>query len=199
MSTQSPSEEAEWIAAAQAGDPQAFNKLMRHYEERILRFLWRRVGHAADAEDLGQQVFVKAYRNLAKLDSSRPFGPWIFTIARRESASFLRRRRRLQGGLWFKSPSPPDLLSGEQEECQWIWSLARRELSDSAFSALWLSIEGGDSIRDIAVQVGKSESATKVLLHRARKQLIHTLREQGHPGRLDTPTPWKLIHVDAQL
>lgn len=140
---------------------------------------------------------MKAFRNLNRFDAGRNFGPWIFTLARREAVSFHRRKRATLTWLWVKEPRRPDQISGEIDECAWIWALARETLNETAFSALWLSIEADASVRDIAQSLDKSETAAKVLLHRARKQLIDALRDADHPGLSAVPNPWKAVHNES--
>jgi len=188
-----------WILAAQDGDLGAFDALMTQYQDRVLRFLWRRLGNGPDAEDVGQMVFIKAYRNLHRLDPSRPFGPWIFTLARRECISFLRKKRWLDLTVWVRqSPRPDDSLS-RKEGHNGIWDLARNELKPDPFTALWLSVEGECPIREIADTLGKSESAIKVMLHRARNQLTTVLTENGYTPHHDFQPEWDVFHHETRL
>ncbi len=71
----------------------AYAGLVRRYELVLGRYVRRLLGrHMQWAEDVLQDVFIKAYVNLNDYDSSRPFGPWIYRIAHNEAVSFLRRK-----------------------------------------------------------------------------------------------------------
>ena len=71
----------------------AYAGLVRRYEPVLGRYVRRLLGrHMQSAEDVLQDVFIKAYVNLNDYDNSRPFGPWIYRIAHNEAVSFLRRK-----------------------------------------------------------------------------------------------------------
>lgn len=74
-------------------DRQAYAFLVLRYETMLGRYVRRLLGrHMQSAEDVLQEVFIKAYVNLNDYDQSRPFGPWIYRIAHNEAVSFLRKR-----------------------------------------------------------------------------------------------------------
>jgi RNA polymerase sigma-70 factor, ECF subfamily len=90
--TGSPSD-SELVVAA-LGDARAYGLLVRRWEpllERYVRRILGRDGQAAD--DVLQEVFLKAYVNLNDFDRTRPFGPWIYRIARNEAISLLRKKK----------------------------------------------------------------------------------------------------------
>src|SRR5580704_10768942 len=70
-----------------------FEELVRRFEAPLLHFLIRRAASRHDAEDLLQESFLVAYRNLGRYQSSWKFGTWLFTIANRLAVSSRRRRR----------------------------------------------------------------------------------------------------------
>lgn len=81
------------IARARRKDVEAFNLLVSRWEKRVFNYLLRLVRDREDALDLSQETFLKAYRNLAKLDDPERFGPWLFRIAHNEAYSLFRKRR----------------------------------------------------------------------------------------------------------
>jgi len=172
---------------------------MKQYEERVLRYLWRKLGNGADAEDVGQTVFIKAFRNLHRMNPERPFGPWIFTLARRESISFLRRKRWVDLTVWVRHSPAPDQEMSRKESRAGIWNIARDVLKHDPFTALWLSVEAESPIREIAETLGKSESAVKVMLHRARKQLGTALKENGYSAQHDVQPEWEPLHHETRI
>jgi RNA polymerase sigma factor (sigma-70 family) len=86
-----PLDDTSLISRARAGDVRAYEELVRIHQGVALRVAYLITRDHAEAEDVAQDAFVKAYRSLGRIDPARPFRPWILTIVRNES---LNRRRR---------------------------------------------------------------------------------------------------------
>ena len=86
-------EDADLIRSACQGDVEAFNVLISRWEKRVFNYLLRMVRQREDAMDLSQDVFLKAYQNLKKLDDPARFPAWLFRIAHNEAYSLLRKHR----------------------------------------------------------------------------------------------------------
>lgn len=86
-------EDADLIGKARRGDLEAYNLLISRWEKRVFNYLLRLTAHREDALDLSQDVFLKAYQNLRKLDDASRFAPWLFRIAHNEAYSLFRKRR----------------------------------------------------------------------------------------------------------
>jgi len=86
-------EDRDLIAMARRGDVEAYNLLVSRWEKRVFNYLLRLVRHREDAMDVSQDVFLKAYQNLPKLDDAAKFAGWLFRIAHNEAFSLLRRRK----------------------------------------------------------------------------------------------------------
>jgi RNA polymerase sigma-70 factor (ECF subfamily) len=86
-------EDADLICSARRGDVEAYNLLISRWEKRVYNYLLRLVGNREDALDLSQDVFLKAYQNLRKLEEPERFAPWLFRIAHNEAYSMFRKRR----------------------------------------------------------------------------------------------------------
>jgi RNA polymerase sigma-70 factor (ECF subfamily) len=86
-------EDRDLIAKARRGGVEAYNLLISRWEKRVFNYLLRLVRDREDALDLSQEVFLKAYQNLGKLEDAGRFGPWLFRIAHNEAFSLLRRRK----------------------------------------------------------------------------------------------------------
>lgn len=72
------------VRAAQQGDMDAFGELVERYRPKLLRYGHRLLFNNSDVEDIIQEVFLKAYRNLLSFDANRKFSPWIYRIAHNE-------------------------------------------------------------------------------------------------------------------
>ena len=86
-------EDADLIPKAQRGDVEAFNLLISRWEKRVFNYLLRILQNREDALDLSQDVFLKAYQNLRKLEDSDRFAAWLFRIAHNEAYSLFRKRK----------------------------------------------------------------------------------------------------------
>lgn len=75
------------------GAVEAYNLLVSRWEKRVYNYLLRITGNREDALDLTQDVFLKAYQNLRKLDDPARFAPWLYRIAHNEAYSMFRKRR----------------------------------------------------------------------------------------------------------
>jgi RNA polymerase sigma-70 factor, ECF subfamily len=86
-------EDADLIRKARRGDVEAFNLLISRWERRVFNYLLRILQNREDALDLSQDVFLKAYQNLRKLDDPQRFAAWLFRIAHNEAYSLFRKRK----------------------------------------------------------------------------------------------------------
>ena len=86
-------EDADLIRRAARGDVEAYNLLVSRWDRRVYNYLLRITNHREDALDLAQDVFLKAYQNLRKLDDPGRFAPWLYRIAHNEAYSMFRKRR----------------------------------------------------------------------------------------------------------
>src|SRR5437667_3455677 len=84
------------VAAVRGGDAERYRELVERHERRVFAVAWSRLGDAALAEEVTQEVFIRAYRRLWLLGDGAKFSGWISTIARRVAINFgLRHRREL--------------------------------------------------------------------------------------------------------
>lgn len=163
---------------AQAGSMSSFEELVYRYESRIFEFLRCRVEGLHDAQDLTQGVFVRAYRKIDKFNPRYKFATWLFTIARRESISHYRRK-----SLMYVSSLPEELFdrrdpgseAARRDAREKLWELARHRLSENQFAALYLRAAEQMSVKDVARTLKKTQGHVKVLLHRARRQMVKEL------------------------
>jgi len=88
--------EARAITAVKAGDAGSYGYLVSKYTKRVVSIAWGIVRNAADAEDLAQEAFVKAYENIARFKSGEPFGPWIYRIVTNLGLDLIKHRKRFR-------------------------------------------------------------------------------------------------------
>jgi RNA polymerase sigma-70 factor, ECF subfamily len=97
LSDMEPGDERRLVSAALSGDMRAFSRLVQLYERRVFT-LCQRYLRSSEAEEVAQDTFIKAFTHLRDFDNSRPLGPWLYVIARRQCLDRLRRRK-------FEGPS----------------------------------------------------------------------------------------------
>jgi len=88
-------DEARMIAAILAGETQLFHELIRPYERSVYAMAQSFLHNDADAEDVAQEAFLKAFRNLARFRAESRFGTWLISITLNEARTRLRRRKVL--------------------------------------------------------------------------------------------------------
>jgi RNA polymerase sigma-70 factor (ECF subfamily) len=89
----SPEQEAELIRLVLAGDAEPFGEIVRSYESRIFATVYRILGHAEDARELAQEVFLRAWSKLKTFREGARFSTWLYTIALNLTRSELRKRK----------------------------------------------------------------------------------------------------------
>jgi RNA polymerase sigma-70 factor (ECF subfamily) len=171
---------------SQAGSLTAFEELVYRYEGRIYGFISNACHNAADAGEVTQDTFVRAFQAIGQFDCGRGFGPWLFTIARRKCIDHHRSAPSAADEPMPElsdNDDPAELLA-RQEERQSLWGLARRRLPESQFQALWLRYAEDMSVAGVAQVLRRTQTHVKVLLFRARRVLARELkagRVSGHP------------------
>ena len=157
----------------------AFAELVTRYERRLFNFLLRRVPCAADAEDIVQEAFLRAWQSIDRYDPTWEFSTWLYTIARRLAASEIaavRRRARHQPATDAAARSiDPSQLVADRESQTNLWTIAQRVLNSDQQTALWLRYSENMSVQDIANVLGRTRVSVRVLMFRARKALAEEM------------------------
>ena len=155
-----------------------FEQLYRTHVRDVYSYAYYRVGNHHDAEDLTEQTFLQAYRHFARAQresEGRPLRPWLIRIAHNLAANHYRTRsRRPQASLEDSESvaarhSTEDLVAGRDELARVLEGVKR--LPDDRREALIMRFALGMDNREIARALGRTDGATKVLIHRAIKQL----------------------------
>ncbi len=92
MPEQEPTDE-QVVARIQNGEAEMFEVVVARYEPKLKRYASKFIKSHTDTEDLLQDVFIKAYRNIQSFDTSRKFSSWIYRIAHNEFINFIKKRR----------------------------------------------------------------------------------------------------------
>jgi RNA polymerase sigma-70 factor, ECF subfamily len=155
-----------------------FSELYKAHLRDVYSYAYYRVGNHHDAEDLTEQTFLQAYRHferaLAESDG-RPLRPWLIRIAHNLAANLYRdRSRKPQTNIDDTTTlsamhTTEDLVEGRDELARILEGV--RQLPDDRREALIMRFALGMDNREIARAMGRTDGATKVLIHRAIKQL----------------------------
>jgi RNA polymerase sigma-70 factor (ECF subfamily) len=165
------------VERCQAGDQRAFEDLYLRYRDRLYRFCLRRTGNPAEAEDLVQETFARAWKALPRLDGERRFYPWLSVIANNLCTDLARRGGRCtpveDNDLDLIAPAE----APEQERLidtsgDWqMLSAALGRLSPRHREVLELREGRNWSYQQIAAHSGVEVSTIETLLFRARRSL----------------------------
>ncbi|HIJ73926.1 MAG TPA: RNA polymerase sigma factor, partial [Candidatus Hydrogenedentes bacterium] len=166
------------------GQRDAFGILVRRYLPVVHAAAYARLGNAADADDVVQETFLRAFQRLGSLHERRKFGAWLLTIARNTAYTMLKSRQReaeATARVDVREPAAaPDMARRELRET------VRRQimqLDEAPRELLLLRYFSGKSIREIAALLEISPNAAKKRLARARdtlgKRIFHEL--EGAP------------------
>ncbi len=83
------------VRRTRAGEAQAFGELVQRYQQSVFGVCYRLLGDRAEAEDLTQEAFIRAYQRLDSFNLSRPFGPWMRKLAANVCLNHLQLRRQI--------------------------------------------------------------------------------------------------------
>lgn len=164
----------ELAVRAREGSRVSFDELVTRYRPRLVAFLARRLADPADAEDVAQETFLRAYDRLAQYDPSRPFATWLFTIGKNVAANHAIARSRRDAR--DRDSRPADAAIEDGAGASDLWQRARAILSPDAYRMLWLRYAQGLTVREVAAELDRSSVAVKVMLFRARRRLLQEIR-----------------------
>jgi RNA polymerase sigma-70 factor (ECF subfamily) len=170
------------------GDNHAFEHLFNRYEGSLRQiYLVRTGGKDDDTDDLIQEIFVKAYLNLASYNPSYAFGQWIYTIARNTFIDYVRKRRDdlsidTTGSDYIRqpvslNPNPEESIINVQRRSQLEENIEK--MSPKYRRLIELRFLKDLSYEEIAEQLSLPLGTVKTQIHRARTQLCTYITESG--------------------
>jgi RNA polymerase sigma-70 factor (ECF subfamily) len=177
-----PQTDAATVALARDGDSEAFRALVERHSRAVYRLAHRMTGSSQDAEDVVQETFLKAYRQLSRFESRANFSTWLHRIAVNCSIDLIRSRPHRESGhdaedldqLGSESPVPrhasPERLMLSTEVQERV-TRAMSSLSAMERAAFALRHFEGQSIDEISRALGLKTNATKHSIFRAVKKM----------------------------
>jgi RNA polymerase sigma-70 factor, ECF subfamily len=155
-----------------------FSDFYRRHLRDVYNYTYYRIGNHHDAEDLTTQTFIQAYRHFERAQresNGRPLRPWLIRIAHNLAANYYRDRSRKPTSVLEETEVVGEtydterLVEGREEVTRVLEAVT--SLPDDRREALIMRFALGMDNREIARALGRSDGATKVLIHRAVKQL----------------------------
>jgi RNA polymerase sigma-70 factor, ECF subfamily len=183
------------IAQIRDGDADAFRVLVERHSRSVFRLAFRMTGNEQDAEDLVQETFLRAFRQIRKYDGRASFGTWLYRIAANCSLDLIRLRKRRQeqqtpvdedgqeltSTVKSETPAPDRLaFSGELQK---LLGPALQRLSPVERTAFVLRHYEGMCIEDIGEALGVQAGAAKHSVFRAVQKLRRALEPAVSSGR----------------
>jgi RNA polymerase sigma-70 factor (ECF subfamily) len=191
--------DAAFVARARTGDTDAFRVLVERHSRALFRLAFRMTGNEQDAEDVVQESFLRAYKQLGKFDERASFGTWLHRIAMNYSLDLVRARKRRSEqlaphpegthpemddpvlSLPSGDPAPDRLaMSGEVRERV---TEAMKELSASERTAFVLRHFEGMCIEEVSRVLGCQPGAAKHSVFRAVQKLRRALEPLMSPAK----------------
>jgi RNA polymerase sigma-70 factor (ECF subfamily) len=171
--------DTEIISKVLKGDQNLFASLVERYQNYVFTLVLRFTDNRQDAEEISQDIFVKAYRSLADFRGDAKFSTWLYTIVRTSCITFLRKRKldlvsldnekaRIQVES-HESGYKANLI--EKKSRQAMVNEAIQMLSIDDAQVLTLFYKGEQTLEEMGIILGMEPNTVKVKLHRARQRL----------------------------
>ncbi len=177
------SDEALLVQRAVGHDTEAFGRLYDMHVNRVYRHIYYRVGNEADAEDLTQQVFLKAWQAIGKYKRmASPFVAWLMTISHNLVVDFYRTRKDrayLEAEVLADDSAPSPERAAEASLEQQRLRRGILQLGGDEQQVVILRFIEGFEFAEIASLLKKREGNIRVILHRALVKLRNIVEEEG--------------------
>lgn len=183
------------VERAQAGESHAFDLLVQRYERRVLRLIARLVPGRMEAEDVAQDTFLRAYRNLGQFRGEAKFFTWLYRIAINSAKDFLRRKAEydvtFSENELIDGPPPPSCEACHLDTPDGI--LMSKEIAYEVYAALnALTVDiraaillrelAGMSYKEIALTLGCPVGTVRSRVFRAREFMAGRLERVSECG-----------------
>jgi RNA polymerase sigma-70 factor (ECF subfamily) len=177
--------DSEIISKVLSGDQQAYAELVTRYQNYVFTLAFRFTKNREDAEEVSQDIFVKAYRALADFKGNSKFSTWLYTIVNNTCITFLR-KKKLQThsldkeGVFEVADSQDSGLRANQVEQKSKIAMVNNAIkmlgADDA-EIITLFYKSEQSLEEIAQILGLETNTAKVRLHRARTRLKEKMQQ----------------------
>ncbi|MDO8493380.1 MAG: RNA polymerase sigma factor [bacterium] len=185
---------AEHVRKVQNGDRSAFEAIYIAYRRRLLSLVFRLVGNSEDADEIVQETFLEAYKNIRKFQGRSIFYTWLYRISMNISIQYnnrVIRRSDPKHYKWFSQPTVPALDMYKDIENRFVVDVVKKEIDSlppNYRRAIDLVAIQGRSYEQTSVILGITPMVLKGRMHRARLVMRKSLEEK-YPGITDSLFP----------
>jgi len=183
--------EERWIERAKKGSKDAFARLLERYERLVYHHVLRMVGSVEDAEDLTQEVFLKAWMGLPSFQGDSSFSTWLYRLTNNACIDFLRREKKRRGDVslddrerdpcaHLTDPAPSPQRELESDELRRAVRAGLGQLTPDHREVLVLREIDGLSYEEIGQILNLNPGTVKSRIARARLALAKFLRKNGN-------------------
>jgi len=177
-------EEKVWVLQSRNGDPAAFESLVRAHQRMIHSLTFRMTGSLADAEDLAQETFIRAYRQLDSYQGTAKFSSWLYRIAVNTCLNWRKRemRREQAHTHWAASGAARRTEANspaDKDELSQCVQAALMKLPPKQRAAIVLTVYDGHHHAEAARLLGCSETTVSWRVFAARRKLKRLLNVKG--------------------
>lgn len=177
--------DTEIISTVLHGNQQAYAQLVERYQNYVFTIVLRYIKSREDAEEVAQDIFIKAYRSLSDFKGASKFSTWLYTITTTTCITFLRKKRlevhSLDNDKVFEVADSQDSgMSANQIEQKSRVNMVNHAiamLSGDDAELITLFYKGEQTLEEIAQVLGIEANAVKVRLHRARTRLKEKMQK----------------------
>ena len=171
--------DTEIISRVLKGDQQLFAALVERYQNYVFTLVLRFIEIREDAEELSQDIFVKAYRSLADFRGDSKFSTWLYTIVRTSCITFLRKKKLETTSIdnektFIQLENRESGFKANQVEAKSRQAMVNEAIAllnpDDA-QVITLFYKGEQSLEEMGNIIGAEPNTVKVKLHRARQRL----------------------------
>ncbi|WP_298881442.1 sigma-70 family RNA polymerase sigma factor [uncultured Polaribacter sp.] len=170
------------------GDTNAFAYLVDEYKNMVYSLAYKMTKNKEEAEEISQDTFIKAFKNLSKFKGDSKFSTWLYRIAYHTSLDAIKKNKKNNSNVEINEftfnqiQSVENILEGiERKERSIILSGCLDKLPEEERSIIWMFYYDELSLKEITEITDFSEANLKVKLHRARKKLLAIVEENVEP------------------
>lgn len=179
-----PDDEINWVNRSRQGDHAAFEQLIRNHQAMIHSLTFRLTGSVADARDLAQETFVRAYRQLDAYQGTAKFSSWLYRIAMNACLDWHRREKRRaelysQWGNAQANEADGDASVLDLDDLSRQVQAALMKLPEKQRAAIVLTVYSGHNHAAAAKILGCSEATVSWRVFSARRKLKKLLSRKG--------------------
>lgn len=174
------------------GDVNSFAYLVDNYKNMVFSLAFKMTKNREEAEEISQDTFIKAYKNLSNFKGDSKFSTWLYRIAYRTSLDNIKKNKNNNNTFEINEVTFNQIEAVEtvlqniaRKERAKLMDKCLQKLPDEERSVIWMFYYDELSLKEIIEVTGLSEANLKVKLHRARKKLLTIVKDNLEPEMIE--------------